>query len=85
MVACADKATPPPQPIGLSAVDVAELNTAPPKASVAALEDTEAGRLAKARDDAARDDWIDMASHAWRRLCVALKAQGVAVECSEVR
>ena len=52
---------------------------------MAALEDTEAGRLAKARDDAARDDWIDMASHAWRRVCVALKAQGVAVECSEVR
>lgn len=64
--------------------DVNELNTAPPKASVAALEETEAGRIAKARDDAARDDWIEMTRRAWRRVCMALKAQGVEVECSDV-
>lgn len=85
VVACADKATPPPQPIGLSALDVAELNTPVPRASLEALEDSEAGKLAKGRDDAARDDWIVKVNLAWRRVCAALKAQGVAVECSEVR
>jgi hypothetical protein len=54
-----------------------ELNREVPMPSVAALEDTEKGRLAKARDDAARDDWIEMHWRAWGRMCRTLAGQAV--------
>ncbi len=79
--ACADKGKLPPPSIGLAAADVAELNTPVPAASVKALEDSDAGRIAKARDDIARDDWSEMHWRAWGRICRTLAGQGVAVGC----
>lgn len=82
---CGDKDRLPPPNIALAAADVSELNTPVPLASEKALEDSPAGRLAKARDDIARDDWIDMHWRAWGRVCRAMLGQGVGVVCPVVK